>query len=176
MTDSIVASRYAQAIYELAKEAKLIEDVYRELSFVMETYEANEEFRNFINHPLVNVEDKNKFISNIFVDKLCILALNSIHYLIDKNRLSLIKDITKEYLKSYYAENRKVEAEATFAIKPNEAQLQLLNENLKKRMNKEIILSTKIDKSILGGVVIRIEDQIIDASIRGQINAFRNNY
>lgn len=103
-------------------------------------------------------------------------TINLLHYLIDKSRLSQIKAIVTEYLKLYYEKNQIVEAEATFAVEPTKDQVAKLVEKLQAKLKKEIRISTKIDKKILGGVVVRMGDQIIDASIKKEIEAFRNNY
>ena len=102
--------------------------------------------------------------------------MNLLHYLIDKTRLAQIKAIVTEYLKLYYVRNQIVEAEATFAVEPTKEQVEKLVSKLQAKIKKEVRISTKIDKAILGGVVIRIGDQIIDASIKKEIEAFRNNY
>jgi len=142
----------------------------------METYETNIDFKNFINHPLVSKEDKKEFLSKLFAKEFSTVSIDFLHYLVDKTRLSQIKTIVTEFLKIYYAKNQIVEALATFAVEPSEEQVQNLIARLKTRVNKEVKLSTEVDKSILGGVIIRIGDQIIDASIKREIESFRNNY
>lgn len=176
MIDAGIGSRYAKAIYEIAEEKNKIEKLYEELSLVMEVYETDSDFKNYIDHPLVKKAEKNNFILKLFSDKFEENTLEILGYLILKNRLSNIKSIIIEFLKIYYAKNSIVEAEATFAIKPVEAQITKLTKQLEKRTNKKVKLSTKVDKSILGGIVVRIEDEIIDASVRRELEAFRNNY
>lgn len=176
MKEIAVGSRYALAIYEIAKDLNKIEDIYKELKVVMETYELNLDFKNFINHPLVKKEDKKEFVSKLFSKEFSGETINLLHYLIDKTRLAQIKVIVTEYLKLYYEKNQIIEAEATFAVEPTNEQVQKLVSKLQTKMKKEVRISTKVDKAILGGVVIRIGDQIIDASIKKEIEAFRNNY
>lgn len=176
MKEISVGNRYALAIYEIAKELNRVEDIYKELKVVMETYELDIDFKNFINHPLVKKDDKKEFISKLFSKEFSQETMNLLHYLIDKTRLAQIKAIVTEYLKLYYERNQIVEAEATFAVEPTKEQVEKLVVKLQAKMKKEVRISTKIDKAILGGVVIRIGDQIIDASIKKEIEAFRNNY
>lgn len=176
MIDGVIGSRYAEAIYEIADEKNKVDSLYKELNLVMEVYEKDEDFKLYIDHPLVKKAEKKKFISTLFADKFEENTLELLEYLIDKNRLSFIKSIVIEYLKIFYAKNSIVEAEATFASEPGEKQVAKLVEKLEKRTSKNVKLSTKVDKSILGGVVIRIEDEIIDASVKRELEAFRNNY
>ncbi len=176
MKEIAVGNRYALAIYDIAKDLNKLEEMYKELKVVMETYELNNDFKNFINHPLVKKEDKKEFVSKLFSKEFSEETINLLHYLIDKTRLSQIKSIVTEYLKIYYEKNQIVEAEATFAIEPTKDQVAKLVEKLQAKLKKEVRISTKIDKKILGGVVVRMGDQIIDASIKKEIEAFRNNY
>ncbi len=176
MIDAVVGARYAKAIYALAEENKSIEKTYEELNSLMEIYQFDKEFKNFIDHPLVKRSEKREFVAKLFSDKFEEETLNILEYLVEKNRLSYIKFIVSEYLKIYYTKNSIVEAEATFAIEPNNEQVKKLLVKLEKRTNKKVKLKTKVDKSILGGIVIRIEDEIIDASVKRELEAFRNNY
>lgn len=176
MKEIAVGNRYALAIYDIAKELNRLEEMYNELKVVMETYELNLDFKNFINHPLVKKEDKKEVITKLFSKEFSEETINLLHYLVDKTRLSQIKVIVTEYLKLYYERNQIVEAEATFAVEPSKEQVAKLVAKLQTKLNKEVRISTKIDKKILGGVVIRMGDQIIDASIKKEIEAFRNNY
>lgn len=176
MKDAAIGSRYALAIYEIAKDNGKVEKIYDELKVIMETYETNIDFKNFVNHPLVAKDDKKEFVSKIFASEFSDVTIDFLHYLIDKTRLSQIKSIVTEYLKIYYTKNQIVEALATFAIEPSKEQIQNLIIKLKAKVNKEVKLSTKVDETILGGVIIKIGDQIIDASIKREIESFRNNY
>jgi F-type H+-transporting ATPase subunit delta len=176
MIDAVVGARYARAIFEIAEEKNVIENLYKELDLVMEVYEGDEEFKNFIDHPLVKKSEKKALVSKLFTDKFEASTVELLEYLVDKGRLSFIRSIVAEYLKLYYAKNSIVEAEATFATEPSDVQIKSLKEKLESRTSKKVKLSTAVDKSILGGVVIRIGDEIIDASVKKELEAFRNNY
>ena len=176
MKEAVIGSRYALAFYEMTKKDNIVEEVYNELSALMEAYEKDNDFKNFLNHPLIEVKTKKDFLAKLFSDKFREESMNIIYYLIDKKRIGLIKVIVTEFLKIYYEKNRIVEAEAIFAVTPSDVQIKTLLEKLKSKEHKEIRLKTKIDKSILGGVIIKIEDRIIDASIKREIDSFRNNF
>ncbi|TDT70537.1 F-type H+-transporting ATPase subunit delta [Hypnocyclicus thermotrophus] len=173
MVDAVVGRRYATAIYELAQENNRVEDTHKELSLVMELFEKDTEFKTFITHPLVNREDKKNFMGKILKDfnENTLIILN---YLIDKDRIADIRAIVSEYLKIYYEKNSILEAEAIFAVKPLENQLEDLRKKLEAKTNKTVRLTSKIDPTILGGMIVKLGDDIIDASIKSQLEAFRN--
>ncbi len=84
-----------------------------------------------------------------------------------------IRNIVAEYLKIYYEKNQILDVEATFAVEPSELQKKKLIEKLMKKTGKKINLDVKIDKSIIGGGIIKIGDQVTDGSIRKELNFLR---
>ena len=138
-----VGRRYAEAIYEIAVSSDKVKEIYEALNQMMELYKNDNEFKTFITHPLIELEDK--------------------------KRMENIRNITAEYLKIYYEKNQIVDVEATFAVEPSEAQKTKLIANLEKKTGKKVKLAIKVDKSILGGGIIRIGDTVIDGSIRKEL-------
>lgn len=167
-----VGRRYAEAIYEIASSSNKVQEIHSTLNSVMELYQNNDEFKTFITHPLVDLEEKKKVLGNIFKD-IDEVITNIIFYILDKKRINNIKNIVAEYLKIYYEKNGILDVEATFATIPSEAQKEKLIANLMKKTGKRVKLVVKIDKSILGGGIIKIGDTVIDGSIRKELEAIR---
>ena len=94
-------------------------------------------------------------------------------YILDKKRMENIRNIVAEYLKIYYEKNQILDVEATFAVEPSELQKEKLIDKLMKKTGKKINLEVKIDKSIIGGGIIKIGDQVTDGSIRKELNSLR---
>lgn len=172
MIDNQVGRRYAEAIYEIAESTDKIKPIYENLNTLMELYKNDSEFKTFITHPLIENDEKKKVVGNIFkeADEE---TLNTMFYILDKNRIKNIRNIVAEYLKIYYEKNQILSVEATFAVEPSEIQKNKLIEKLMKKTGKKIDLTIKVDKSILGGGIIKIGDQITDGSIRKELNALR---
>lgn len=176
MNDSVVGARYSGALYEIAEKKGLVIETYDELNMVMESYEKNKEFKEFIDHPLVEDQAKKDFINKIFGKEFNKQTIDILEYLIDKSRLSSIRSIVTEYLKIYYKKSAVIEAVATFAVAPTKEQEKTLVERLNKKTGKEIKLSVKVDPSILGGIIVKLDDEIIDGSIKTELEKFKNNY
>lgn len=167
-----VGRRYAEAIYEIGNSNGKIQEIHSTLNTLMELYQNNNEFKTFITHPLVDLDEKKKVLGNIFKDVDDVIS-NIIFYILDKKRINNIKNIVAEYLKIYYEKNGILDVEATFATIPSEIQKEKLIVNLMKKTGKRVKLVVKIDKSILGGGIIRIGDTVIDGSIRKELEAIR---
>ncbi len=169
MRDRKIGKRYAEAIFSVAEDNKNLLEVYGALNSLMEEYENNKEFKNFINHPLISNEDKKEVLIKVYKG-LEENILNIILYLLDKKRIENIKDIVVEYLKIYYAKNNIIDVEGTFASELSKKQEATLLANLEKRTNKKVNLTIKVDKSIIGGGILKIGDKIMDGTIRTQLN------
>lgn len=169
MLEAQVGRRYAEAIYSIAESNDKVKDLNGDLNSVMELYIKDKEFKNLVDHPLVKNEEKKEFIGKVLKD-MDSFTLEILNYLIDKQRLSNIRGIVAEFVKIYYEKNQMVDVEATFAISPSDEQRAKLTTKLEKRTGKKVNLEVKIDKSIIAGGIIKIGDEIIDGSIRRQLD------
>jgi len=168
MIDAQVGRRYATAIYDLAEAQEIVKELYGTINDIMVFYEKDKEFKNIIDHPLISAEAKKEFLTKVFgyTDGL---NKTVVYYLVDKNRLSSIRSIVTEYLKIYYEKNNIVDVQATLALEPNEAQKEKLIKNIEKRTGKKVNLKVILDKSIIAGGIIKIGDEIIDGSVKKQL-------
>ena len=161
-----VGRRYAEAIYEIAVSSDKVKEIYEALNQMMELYKNDNEFKTFITHPLIELDEKKRVLKEMFKNSDETIE-NIIFYILDKKRMENIRNITAEYLN--YEKNQIVDVEATFAVEPSEAQKTKLIANLEKKTGKKVKLAIKVDKSILGGGIIRIGDTVIDGSIRKEL-------
>ncbi len=169
-----VGNRYAEAIYEIAESTGKIKEVYEVLNNLMELYKTDTDFRTFITHPLIDNDEKKKVLKDMYqsADEQ---VLDIVFYIMDKKRMRYIRSIVAEYLKIYYFNHQIVDVEATFAVEPTKAQQDKLIANLEKKTGKKVKLAIKIDKSIIGGGILRMGDTVMDGSIRKELEALKRN-
>ena len=175
MYEADIAKRYAEAVYGVAKEKDKVKEIYDMLNSLMELYINDSEFRNFMLHPLIENSEKKDFLGKIFTDADDI-TMNIIDYLVDKDRIEIIRYIVSEYLKLYYLENNEVEVTGIFSKELSEEQFDLLKSKLEKKVGKKIILKIEVNKDIIGGGIVKMGDQIIDGSIKRQIENIKNSF
>ena len=175
MHEADIAKRYAEAVYGVAKEKDKVKEIYDMLNSLMELYINDSEFRNFMLHPLIENSEKKDFLGKIFTDADDI-TMNIIDYLVDKDRIEIIRYIVSEYLKLYYLENNEVEVIGIFSKELSEEQFDLLKSKLEKKVGKKIILKIEVNKDIIGGGIVKMGDQIIDGSIKRQIENIKNTF
>ena len=170
MIDNQVGRRYAEAIFGIAESNDSVKTVYEALNSLMESYKTDRDFKNFIEHPLINDEEKIEALGRIFENETQEIK-NIIFYLLEKKRIANIREIVAEYLKIYYAKNQILDVEATFAKKLTKAQREKLIHNLEVKTKKKINLVEKVDASIIGGGILKIGDRIIDGTVRTQLDS-----
>ena len=103
-------------------------------------------------------------------------SLGVIKYIVKKQRLSLIGEIKDYFLKLYYEENNKLPVTAIFAKELSEKQREQLVQKLEKKYNKKIVLNVKVDKEIIGGGILKIGNEVINGSIKNQIEEIKKNF
>ena len=175
MHEADIAKRYAEAVYGVAKEKDKVKEIYDMLNSLMELYINDSEFRNFMLHPLIENSEKKDFLGKIFTDADDV-TMNIMDYLVDKNRTEIIRYIVSEYLKLYYLENNEVEVTGIFSKELSQEQYDLLKSRLEKKVGKKIILKIEVNKDIIGGGIVKMGDQIIDGSIKRQIENIKNTF
>ena len=173
MMDSInVSKRYALAIYDFATENDEVFEVFEVLNLLLEHIKNDEDFKKFLKYPVIDKEEKKKLINHIYSD-VNKQSLKILDYLVDKDRLLHIKEIYEEYSKIYYEKHKKLIVTAIFPKELTEAQKEKLTENLKKLKGKDVVIHYRIDENLIGGGLIRINDEVIDGSIKTQLNSIK---
>ncbi|MGL4358416.1 ATP synthase F1 subunit delta [Cetobacterium sp.] len=167
MIGNQIGKRYAEAIYDVAVQKNEVKSVYEVLNSVMELFKTDIDFKNFITHPLIKENEKKETLKKIFSDSND--GLEILFFILEKGRISQIREIVAEYVKLDYAKNQILDVEATFAASLTEEQKEKLSKNLEKKTGKKIKLVVNVDKSLIGGGIIRIGDEVIDGSIRRQL-------
>ena len=175
MANDEIAKRYASAIYNIAKSSESINEVREVLNILKENYAEEEEFRKILEDPLKKFPEKEKFLEKSF-DHFTKESLGIVKYIVRKQRLSSVGDIKEYFLKLYYEENNKLPITAIFAKELSEKQRDLLVQKLEKKYGKKVVLNLKVDMGIIGGGILRIGNEVIDGSIKNQIDEIKKNF
>ena len=167
----LVATRYGTALFELAVETNQIEIVEEQLKWVKEVLLEEKEFIKILNHPKVVMENKISMIEETFGGKIIKDILGLFIIAIKKGRADDLLSIIQYCLDEIDKLNGNAKAFVSSASKLTEAQLESIKSKLQETTKKKIILESSVDESLIGGLVIRIGDRIVDNSIKGKIEA-----
>lgn len=169
-----LAIKYAQAIYELAAETNLLDQVEMELKLVDSTINEYSDLATIIYHPRVLVQTKKETLTKIFGQDVSDVVLKFLMLLVDKRREMALPEIIREFVKLANNARNIVEAQVTTAMPLDSAQETALINKLSLVTGKAIILKKQIDKTIIGGVIVQIGDKLIDGSIARQLQMLKN--
>ncbi|MTI46865.1 F0F1 ATP synthase subunit delta [Sporosalibacterium faouarense] len=166
----LVGRRYAQALFEVAIELDKLESFKEEINGVSAVFDSEPKLKTIFEHPKLSKNEKKDIVNSIFKEKISQEVLNLMYIIVDKGRERYINSISKEYTALSNEKQGIIEATAITAVEMDEAEKSKLQENLSKKFSKKVILTNTIDESVIGGVLVRVEDKVIDSSIRGKLD------
>lgn len=166
----LVDKTYGDALFELALEGNCIDLYLEESKSVFEIFKENSELLKLLNHPKISKEEKVKVVENVFKGKISDDLTGFFVLMLKKDRQSMIME-TLEYFINKIKEYKKIgTAYVTTAVE--------LNASQKKDIEAKLIATTEyvefemsyiVDKDIIGGMIIRIGDRVVDSSIKTKI-------
>jgi F-type H+-transporting ATPase subunit delta len=166
-----LAGRYATALFGLARDEQQIDAVTRSLDTIEAAMTDSADFKSLVTSPLIGRVEAGKAIraltSTLGLDPITAKFLG---VLADNGRLSELKPVIKMVRRLASDERGETAAEVTSAYPLNDEQVARLNSNLKARLGRDVAIDAKVDPSLLGGLVVRLGSQMIDASIKTKLN------
>ena len=166
-----LAGRYASALFDLARDERQIDSVSRSLESLSQALADSREFSELVASPMVSRKDAGKAFAALAPQlSLDPITTNFVAVLARNGRKGELRNIIRLF-KRLSAEHRgEVSAEVVSAHPLKDDQLQTLKAQLKARAGRDVAIDAKVDPSILGGIVVKLGSQMIDASIRTKLN------
>ncbi len=173
MHEKKVSSRYAKAIYGLAKESNLQDTVLSDFTLILKTIADSKELSNLVESPIISSLKKYDVFKEVFEDSISDITYRFIKLLTEKSRENLLDDIAIEFEIIYNEANNRLPVIIYSAVELDEdAKSQILSKLTE--WTKKIILSEyKVDPSLKGGLKIKISDWVFDASVQNQLDKLR---
>ncbi len=169
MKKSRVSRRYALALFQAAQEKKKLKPVEADVHMLQMAYHQSPEFRQLIDSPVISNRVKFDSIAAIFKTRLNSLTLSFLRLLVEKNREAELPDIISEFSRLLDDFRGVVRGEVISAVPMQSDQLAKLKQKLDSETGKNVVLKAKQDASLLGGFMVRLDDQVIDLSLRNQL-------
>jgi F-type H+-transporting ATPase subunit delta len=166
-----LAGRYATALFGLARDENQIDAVTRSLDTLEAAITESADFRALTTSPLVGRAEAGKAIRaltpTLGIDPT---TAKFIGVLADNGRLSELKSVIKAVRQLAAGHRNETTAEITSAFPLDDKQVAALKGNLQTRIGRDVVIDAKVDPSLLGGLVVRLGSQMIDASIKTKLN------
>ena len=170
-----VAGRYASALYDLATEQNQVKPVEQELAGVQAMLDESADLRRMVLSPVFTAEEQTKALTAVLAKAgVGPLTSNFLKLIAKNRRLFALSDMIRNY-RSLAARGRgEAQAEVTSAIALTDLQLTALRESLRTATGgKDVQLTTKVDPSLLGGLIVKMGSRMVDSSIRTKLTSLK---
>ncbi|OMF37178.1 ATP synthase F1 subunit delta [Paenibacillus sp. FSL H8-0548] len=174
--DTVVAKRYAKALFELAEKQQIVSGVEDQLKLIVQILEKDPEIESFLSLPSIDPASKIAVLKTAFGDQVSVLVLNTIEILITRGRQNVIADLYAAYTK--VAGDSLGQAHATvYAAKAlTDEELAAVAVQFGQVTGKTIIAQQVVEPSLLGGVQVRIGDRLYDGSLSGKLERLQKSF
>jgi len=168
----LVSKKWAKALIELTREDESVskDEVLSNLRFIEETINSSDELKNVISNPSISTEEKETILSKLFQDKIQPIVYNFLFVLNLKKRLNIIGDITDEFEKELEELKNIIRVSITSAIDLNDDKKTDIRNRIAEKLQKDVKASYEIDKDIIAGLVFKINDTVVDNSIKHKLD------
>jgi len=175
MISRTVVRRYAAALLETAWAQNAVELVESDLGLLAYTFQANPELKDALLNPLLPTSRKQEIVKRIFAGRISDLTISYTNLLIDKRREEAILRTEEEFVLLANERRGLVQALAVSAVPLSADETDALVGRLTALTGKKVTLTTQVDPSLIGGVLVRVGDRVLDGTVKGHLDRLRND-
>jgi F-type H+-transporting ATPase subunit delta len=167
-----IAQVYSRALFEAATEQDKLDVVREQVGQFADAVNDNRDLAVFFFSPYFSTEEKKEGLGKV-VDGADETVRNFLELLIEKHRVPAIQRIRREYDALWEEANKLLPVEVTSAIELDPQTVEQIGDKIGERTGRKVQLESKVDPDILGGIVVRVGDRILDASIANRLESLR---
>jgi F-type H+-transporting ATPase subunit delta len=173
MAEAGVVSRYARALFEAAQSQGTVEQVGSDLEGIASIFKESPDLLRVLRAPVIPAERKAQLVRTAFGPRVSDLTLRFLEMVVQKRREEVLPEVPAEFQHLAYAMLNVLPVEVTTAVPLTPEERTALAASLGRRTGKRIRLVEKIEPELMGGMVLRLGDTIIDGSVQGQLQRLR---
>jgi F-type H+-transporting ATPase subunit delta len=174
MRDATIARNYAEALLMLARKADDLPAWGRLIDDVASAMQRDDRLRRFLEAPQVSADEKNAVLSKAYEDRAPRLFLRFLQRLVMNRRQMLIPDIANEYRDLVDEVEGRIHAQVTLARDVDDEQRAEIARQLSHTLGKPVVPQVRINPNILGGIIVRVGDRVMDGSVRRRLGILRS--
>ena len=165
-----LSGRYARALYELADEAKQLDEVAEDLRSITRALRESGDLRRLVESPLLSRDEQGRAMAAVLeAMRIGELARNTIGVLARARRLFALRDIARDFLRLLAQRRGETTAAVTSARPLSDAELAELRDTLMRVVKRNVSIETSVDPALIGGLVVRIGSRMLDSAIRTKL-------
>jgi F-type H+-transporting ATPase subunit delta len=169
MKEIKVATRYARALFDLALEQKILEQVHKDAELIFEICKTNRDFILFLRSPVIKETKKVTVLKNVFEKNIHELTLKFLLIITKNRREAIIQDIAEMFLEIYREHKNIIRASVTTAVPIDKEIRDRMIKIMEEQTKAHIELTELVDEEIIGGFIMNFDDKQYDASVLRQI-------
>jgi F-type H+-transporting ATPase subunit delta len=173
---SKAANRYAAMFLDLGKERSEVPALLEDMNFINNTLNDSRELVLFLKSPIVKYGDKQQVLDALFSKKIQESTRLFLRLLVRKNRVAILHQIVRAFLKKYREYAGIIDVQAATGYDLSDFQVKALQKKLEEITSKEVQLTIHKDPSVQGGMAVRIEDTVIDGTIKHQLRELQKQF
>jgi ATP synthase F1 delta subunit len=167
-----IAEVYSRALFEAAKDNDVLDRVHDELGEFANALDTNRDLQVFLFSPYFSSEEKKQGIERIVVDADERL-FNFLELLAERHRMPALFRIRREFDSMWADENQLLEVSVTSAVELDERIVEDIGREIEEQTGRRVELSSNVDPDVLGGLVVRVGNMVLDATIRNRLEQLR---
>jgi len=170
----LISKTYGEALFELAVEENKTDVFLEEVNIIVEALKQNEDFYKLLNHPKISKEEKIQVVENVFKSRISDEVTGFLTLIISKERYKELDAILEYFINRVKDEKGIGTAYVATAVPLNEIQKAQVKEKLLSTTKyNEMEMVYSVDESLIGGMVIRIKDRVVDSSIKTKLSEIK---
>ena len=167
---AIIVEPYAEALMSVAQAHNATDEIGEDVALILDTLQDSAELKDFLLNPFTKAESKKAVLRQLTEGKVQDYFLKFLMLLVDRRRIVFLDAVCKQYQTLLRQLRNTVLAEVTSTVELTDEQRQRIVEKVQQMTQaNQVELETNIDSDLIGGVIIKIGSQVLDASIRGQL-------
>jgi F-type H+-transporting ATPase subunit delta len=174
MRETTIGRNYAEALLELARRANDLRGWGELVDQVAESMESNRSLRVFLESPRVSAAEKNRIIGRAFDGQLPKTFVRFLQALVNHRRQMLVPEIAREYHALVDEVEGRIHANVTVAREATDGDKKSIAKQLSKSFGKEVVPHIAVNPAILGGLVVRVGDTVLDGSVRRRLATLKS--
>jgi len=167
-----IAAVYARSLFEVAQEQKKLDAVREQIGAFADALDETRELQVFFFSPYFSTAEKQDGLDRAITDADAVV-LNFLKLLIENHRMPVIFRVRREFDRLWLQENKLLPVTVTSAVPLDDATVKHIGDRIAEQTNRKVDLSSNVDPEILGGIVVRVGNSVLDASIRARLEKLR---
>lgn len=173
MVKGAIARRYAEAMFDIALKQHAVDRTLEDVEALAEVFN-HRTLMYLLSEPKVSAQRKEATLRKFLGDKVQPVSLNLALLLVERGLAEAMPGIAREFKQLVLDYKNQAVADVTTATKVDDAQMTLIKQALERRTGKTILVNAHVEPEILGGVIARVGDQVIDGSVRSRLSSLRH--